>query len=94
MTTRASVTDVAQQFEQCNATKTVVSSDGRLHGIFVSVASSSPTLKVNDSNGIIANTFTPIAGQFYPLPTTFRGSLVVTIGGTVDCTVFWTKGAV
>ena len=60
-----------------------------LCGIFVAQASSTPTLKVADTGGTIANTFTPSAGVFYPLPCTISGTLTVTISGTVDCTVFY-----
>jgi len=67
--------------------------DGVLLGIFVASASSTPTIKVWDAVSaaapIIVNTFTPSAGVFYPIPATFGTGLYVTIGGTVDCTVFW-----
>ena len=60
-----------------------------LLGVFVSQASSTPTLKLADTLGTIANTFTPAAGTFYPLPCQLNGTLTVTISGTVDCTVFY-----
>jgi hypothetical protein len=61
----------------------------KLMGVFVSQASSTPTLKVADTSGNIANTFTPLAGTYYPLPCEISVDLVVTISGTVDCTVFF-----
>ncbi len=63
-------------------------SNGFLTGIFVAQASGSPTIKVADTKGNIANTFTPTAGVFYPMPCQFIGALTVTIGGTVDATIF------
>ena len=67
---------------------------GNLLGIFVASASSTPTIKVWDAVSaaapILVNTFTPVGGVFYPIPATFVTGLYVTIGGTVDCTVFWT----
>ena len=63
-----------------------------LLGVFVSQASGSPTLKVADTAGTIANTFTPAPGTFYPLPCDFSGTLTVTVGGTVDATLFWVNG--
>lgn len=63
---------------------------GLLMGVFVSQASATPTIKLADANGTIANTFTPIAGSYYPLPCRFVGDLTVTISGTVDATVFYT----
>ena len=60
-----------------------------LLGVFVSQASSTPTLKVADSGGTIANTFTPAAGTFYPFPCQISGTLTVTISGTVDATIFY-----
>jgi hypothetical protein len=43
---------------------------------------------VADGKGTIANTFTPEAGRYYPMPTYFEGTLTVTISGTVDATIF------
>lgn len=60
-----------------------------LLGIFVAQASATPTLKVADTLGTIANTFTPAAGTFYPFPCQLGGTLTVTIGGTVDATIFY-----
>jgi len=60
-----------------------------LLGIFVAQASATPTLKLADTGGTIANTFTPAAGTFYPLPCQVSGTLTVTISGTVDATVFY-----
>jgi hypothetical protein len=66
---------------------------GQLLGIFVASATSTPTIKVWDNTSgattVIVNTFTPIAGTFYPIPANFATGCYVTIGGTVDCTVFW-----
>lgn len=62
---------------------------GKLLGIFVSQASSTPTIKVADGSGTIANTFTPLPGTFYPFPCRFTSTLTVTIGGTVDATIFY-----
>lgn len=62
-----------------------------LVGVFVSQASATPTVKVADTAGTIANTFTPIAGTFYPLPCVLSGAWTVTISGTVDLTVFWSS---
>lgn len=64
---------------------------GKLMGIFVASASATPTIKVWDntaaSGDVIVNTFTPIAGTFYPIPVYFDTGLFITISGTVDCTV-------
>lgn len=62
----------------------------KLIGIFVASASATPTIKVEDGAGTtVVNTFTPVAGVFYPMPCNLQTSLIVTISGTVDCTVFW-----
>lgn len=61
----------------------------KLIGIFVASASSAPTIKVTDGASIVINTFTPLAGVFYPMPCQLGTSLIVTIANTVDCTVFW-----
>ena len=62
----------------------------QLIGIFVASASSAPTIKVEDGAGTtVINTFTPLAGVFYPMPCNLQTSCIVTIANTVDCTVFW-----
>lgn len=62
-----------------------------LMGIFVASASNTPTLQVLNSlaagGAVLVNTFTPIAGTFYPLPFQASIGLFVVISGTVDCTV-------
>lgn len=73
------------------ATNATLIQGGQLKGVFVSAASATPTLKVADSAGTIANTFTPVAGTYYTLPTEWIGTLTVTISGTVDATVFYGK---
>ena len=80
----------SQKYKNITATTTVYTGTGGLLGIFVASASSTPTIKVSDGAGTLVNTFTPVAATFYPMPGRFNTSLVVTIGGTVDCTVFWT----
>lgn len=69
----------------------VQSGSGGLMGIFVSAASATPTIAVYDgssaSGNLIVNTFTPVAGTFYPMPFLFSAGLFVAISGTVDCTV-------
>ena len=64
-----------------------------LVGIFVASASATPTIKVWDQTSaavpILVNTFTPVAGTWYPMPFKCAKGLYVTISGTVDCTVCW-----
>lgn len=78
------------QRKNLTATGTIAGS-GELMGVFVSQNTSS-TLQVADANGNIANTFTPIAGTYYPMPCGFTGGLTVTLSGTMDCTVFYSPG--
>ena len=79
----------SQNFRKITSTTTVYTGTGGILGIFVASASSSPTIKVSDDANTMVNTFTPVAATFYPMPGRFSTSLVVTISGTVDCTVFW-----
>ena len=79
----------AQNFKNLTATGTVYTGSGGMFGIFVASASNTPTIKVSDGASTIVNTFTPAGATFYTIPARFSTSLVVTIGGTVDCTVFW-----
>jgi len=76
-----------------NITATALIHDGPagLLGIWVSSASATPTIKVWNntaaSGGVIANTFIPVGGTFYPIPFYCSKGIFVTISGTVDCTV-------
>lgn len=80
-------------YTNLSASALVRTGAGQLMGIFVASASSTPTIKVWDNTSaattVLVNTFTPIAGTFYPMPGSFKTGLYITIGGTVDCTVFW-----
>ena len=65
---------------------------GYITGIWVASASSSGTLAVYDSattttSAIVANTFTPIAASWYPIPFRVVNGVYVVVAGTVDCTV-------
>lgn len=67
---------------------------GKLKGIFVSAASNTPTIKLWDNTSaatnILIETFTPVAGTYYPFPDVeFSTGLYADVGGTVAITVFW-----
>ncbi len=83
-----SVTE-SQNPTNITSTTTIRTGSGGLLGIFVASVSGSPTLKVSDGSTTMVNTFTPVAATFYPMPGRFTTSLVVTVGATLDCTVFW-----
>ena len=76
-----------------NTTSSVLveTGDGWLLGIMVASASSSPTIKLWDNTSaattVLVNTFTPVGGQWYPIPFHFVNGLFITISGTVDCTL-------
>ena len=78
----------AQNAKNITATTTVYTGTGGLFGIFVT-STTAGTIKVSDGATTMVNTFTPLGATFYQLPGRFNTSLVVTITGTVDCTVFW-----
>jgi len=79
------------------ATTQIKPSAGKLKGVFVSAASSAPTITVYDeaSGGttkVLLATFTPVAATFYPLGLDgayANNGLNVVIGGTVKATVIY-----
>ncbi len=76
------------------ASAQVKGSAGRLAGIFVSSASSVPTIKVwnalTATGTICIDTFTPVSATYYNFNFATCGTgIYVTIGGTVSCTVFY-----
>lgn len=79
-------------YRQISATANIASVGGCLGGIFVSAASASPTITLYDSattttTAKIVDTFTPVAGIFYPLPFSFSNGLYVVIAGTVSASI-------
>lgn len=87
----------AYTYKQVTASGNVCANDGILGGIFVSAASATPTITVYDDAATgtstkIVDTFTPTAGQWYPLPFGFSKGLYVVISGTVSATVGYVMG--
>lgn len=86
--------DRGSNYQNLTASALVLTGAGKLKGIWVSSASSTPTIKVWDNTSaastVLVNTFTPTAGTFYNMAGARPGTgLYVTISGTVDCTVFY-----
>lgn len=84
-----------QAYKRITATdatiKTGQGQTGHLFGILCS-STTAGTFAVTDSNGTITGTVTPAAGQFVPIPCEFQGTLTVTVGGTLDATIFYNVG--
>lgn len=86
---------MTSMYSQISATAQIKPMAGKLKGLFVSAASSTPTITVYDSpdsdntDPKILDTFTPVAGVNYNF---FDGlyankGLYVVISGTVSCTI-------
>lgn len=79
------------------ATGTKFIGQGRLVGIFVAAAASTPTLAIHDAADATASrtlfpTFTPVAGTSYYVPAcgiTISKGLYVVIANTVTVTLFF-----
>jgi hypothetical protein len=81
-------------YKSVSASGNVNPASGVLVGIFVSAASSTPTITIYDSattttTAPIVTVFTPVAATFYPIPATYAAGLYVVISGTVACTVIY-----
>lgn len=80
-----------------SATANIKPAAGKLKGIFVSSASSTPTITVYDSAAAtttktILGVFTPAAATSYILPLDgayAKDGIYVVIGGTVTATIIW-----
>ena len=80
-----------------SASANIKTSAGKLKGIFVSAASSTPTITVYDSAAAtttrtILGVFTPTAATSYILPLDgayAKDGLYVVISGTVTATIIW-----
>ena len=65
-------------------------------GVLFAAASGTPTISIVDSDDlvptndpVVLGTLTPLAGTFIPVPAICQKGILVILGGTVDCTVFW-----
>lgn len=84
-------------YTNITATANIKPMAGKLKGIFVSSASSTPTITVYDSSAatttkVILGTFTPAAATSYVLPLDgayAKDGIYVVIGGTVTATVIY-----
>ena len=81
-------------YKVISATGNVAPIGSKLLGIFVSAASSTPTITVYDSattttTDPVITVFTPTAGTFYTIPAATENGIYVVIGGTVSATVFF-----
>jgi hypothetical protein len=80
------------RYVNLSASGAALSGAGVVLGVFVASASATPTIKLWDntagSGAVLVNTFTPVAGTYYPIPAKVNTGCYVTISGTVDCTVF------
>ena len=80
-----------------SATANIKPMAGKLKGIFVSAAASTPTITVYDSaaattTDVILATFTPAAATSYMLPLDgayAKNGIYVVIGGTVAATIIY-----
>lgn len=86
---------MSSTYNQISATAQIKPAAGKLKGLFVSAASSTPTITIYDSATFstsdpkIIGTFTPVAGtnhNFYD-GVYAKNGLYVVISGTVSCTV-------
>lgn len=79
-------------YKQISSSANCLPTDGALIGIFVSAATSTPTITVYDSATTttttpIVSVFTPVAATWYNMPIICNAGCYVVISGTVSCTV-------
>lgn len=76
-------------YSNLSSSALVKTGEGHLLGVFCA-SSSSGTLKVWDNTSaattVLVNTFSLVAGTWYPLPFRFGVGCYATIGGTADVT--------
>ena len=81
-------------YKQISATGNVAPISKKMVGIFVSAASSTPTITIYDSattttTAKVVDTFTPVAATWYTIPVAFASGIYVVVGGTVSATVVY-----
>ena len=82
-------TEVIEGDKRKNFTATAtIEGGGHLIGILVA-STTSGTVAVADGAGVILGTTAVVAGQFYPLPCKWIGTLTITVANTLNATVFY-----
>lgn len=87
-------TNDAVYYPYTNVTATGILNTGltKLGGVFCA-SSSAGTLKIWDntagSGAVLVNTFSLVAGTWYPLPFIAKTGVFLTVGGTADFTIAW-----
>ena len=81
-------------YKQISATGNVAPISKKMVGIFVSAASSTPTITIYDSATTttttkVIDTFTPTANTWYHMPASTGAGIYVVLGGTVSATVIY-----
>lgn len=87
----------ASDYAQVSSSGNINSGQCYLAGIFVSAASTTPTITVFDDAATgtsvpLVAVFTPVAGTWYPLPFKVKNGINIVISGTVQATVGYTRG--
>jgi hypothetical protein len=77
-------------FRNFTATTTLAAGTGdlRLIGILVS-SSTGGTLALTGGGVALTGTIAGVAGTFYKIPALSGGDIVITVGGTINATAFW-----
>lgn len=80
-------------YEKLTASAVVRTGPWQMLGLFVSSASSTPTIEILDATtsgtATCVAVFTPVAGTWYPIPVSGGTGLTVLISGTVATTLSW-----
>jgi len=69
-----------------------------LLGLFISNASSSPTLEVQNADtsgsGTVVGSFVPVSGSFYAMPMSMSAGITLVCTGSVSGAAIWNSAAV
>lgn len=85
---------VSGGYKQLSATANCSPNPCNMLGVFCSSASGTPSVTIYDSATTttttkIVDTFTPVAGTWYPFPAACSNGLYVVIAATTSITVFY-----
>jgi hypothetical protein len=87
---------MSSNYAQISATTLIKQQAGKIKGIFISAASSTPTITIYDAQLVstatkVIDTFTPVSATNYNFMDgiTTENGIYVVIAGTVSCTVYY-----
>lgn len=83
------VIETADSYRNITGTTTIKGDRLQVVGLLVA-SSAAGTIKITDGDGAtVVNTMSVAAATYYKIPVKLKGDVTITVGGTLDATLFY-----